>query len=455
MYYLAVDIGASSGRHILGSIQNGKIVLEEVYRFENKNVKRNGHLCWELDRLFAEIKNGMRECARLGKKPVSMGIDCFAVDFVLLDGEDKIIGDTIAYRDSRTEGMPQKVNEIIPDLYKKTGIAQNVFNTIYQLCTVKEELKQAKRLLMIPEYFNFLLTGEKINEYTNASTTGLLNAQTRDYDKDILDALDIPEHIFETPRMPGTVVGKLLPEIAEETGLDLTVVLPATHDTASAVMSVPGPDNVAYISSGTWSLMGTLLESPVCTEQGQAAGFTCEGAYDGKIRYLKNIMGLWIIQSLRREQKNPPTFPEMIELAERSVYEGSIDVNAPDFLAPESMTEAIYSYLERTKQPSPDRLRDILRCVYISLAKSYAQTVSDMEKICGKSFDAIYIVGGGCRDNLLNRMTAEYSGKKVYAGPVEATALGNILIQMTKDKVFESMADAKKCITESFEIGEF
>ncbi len=456
-YYLAIDVGASSGRHILGSIQNGKIVLEEVYRFENKNIKRDGHLVWELDKLFENIKAGMKKCAEIGKKPVSMGIDFFGVDFVLLDKDDNILGDTIAYRDSRTNGMPEEIDKIIPreKLYERTGIQSQLFNTIYQLYSVKKTsdyLDKAERWLMLAEYFNFLLTGVKMNEYTNCSTTGLLNAKTHDFDKELLDMLGIPSKIFGTPQKPGTVVGKLTPEISAETGLDLTVVLPATHDTGSAVMSVPTMDPCVYISSGTWSLMGVLLNEAITTDESRESGFTNEGAYDGGIRYLKNIMGLWIIQSIRRDLNKKYTFDEMCEMAQNSNYTGEIDVNDNCFLAPDNMVDAIKNYLAEHNQPAPESIDDILCTAYNSLAKEYARTVSEIENITGKTYDRIHIVGGGCKDTFLSELTAKYTGKAVYAGPVEATALGNILCQMFRGGEYADMKSAKEAIKTSFDV---
>ena len=457
MYYLAVDIGASSGRHILGSVQDGKIVLEEIYRFKNGNVKRNGHLCWELDRLFEEIKNGMKKCAEIGKKPSYMGIDCFGVDFVLLDKDDNILGDTIAYRDSRTEGMPELVYEKVPydTLYKRTGVQTQLYNSIYQLYSVKKttnHLDNAKRYLHIAEYFNFLLTGVKKNEYTMTSTTQMLNTVEKDFDKEILDALGIPNSIFTKPEMPGTVVGKLTPAIMEETGLDLTVLLAAAHDTASAVMAVPTTSPCIYISSGTWSLMGTLLPEINSSIEARNAGLTNEGAHDGSVRFLKNIMGLWIIQSIKKELNDEYSFGQLCDMAMESSYEGKIDVNDGAFFAPESMLGAIRDYLAKKGEKAPESIGDILRCVYHSLAQSYGETVKEIEAITGKTYDAIHIIGGGSKDDYLSRLTAEYTGKTVYSGPTEATAIGNLLIQMLGAGEFKSLPEAKKAISESFPI---
>ena len=457
MYYLAIDIGASSGRHILGSYENGKIVIEEVYRFKNGNVKRDGHLCWELDRLYAEIKNGMKKCAELGKKPAYMGIDCFGVDFVLLDENNEILGDTIAYRDSRTDGMPEAVYKKIPyeTLYARTGIQTQKYNSIYQLYSIKETsdyLSRAKRYLHLAEYFNYLLTGVMKNEYTVSSTTQLLNANARNFDGEILSALGIPESIFEKPEMPGTKVGKLTEAVQAETGLDCTVILPACHDTAAAIMAIPTTDPCIYISSGTWSLMGTLLPEMNASAEGREAGLTNEGAHDGNIRYLKNIMGLWIFQSIKKELNDEFSFGDLCNMAMESDYAYKINVNDDMFLAPENMQEAIRTYLKNSGAPEPVSLGDVLRCVYHSLAESYGETVREIEKITGNTYDSVRIIGGGSQDGYLNQLTAEYTGKTVYAGPVEATAIGNLLAQMLASGEFKDLTEAKEFVKASFPV---
>ena len=311
-YYLAVDIGASSGRHILGTVKDGTISLEEIYRFENGMKKKNGHLCWDVESLFHEIKMGMKQCAALGKIPCSMGIDTWAVDFVLLDGEGRILGDAVGYRDDRTKGMDEKVYETIsPEaLYERTGIQKQIFNTIYQLMAVKEErpeeLAGAESMLMIPDYFHYLLTGVKKQEYTNATTTQLVSPVTKTWDYELIARLGYPEKLFTELSMPGTVVGTLTKAVEDEVGFTCEVVLPATHDTGSAVMAVPVPENASgnssdadggllYISSGTWSLMGTELTEADCSAESRTANLTNEGGYEYRFRYLKNIMGLLMI----------------------------------------------------------------------------------------------------------------------------------------------------------------
>ena len=306
-YYLAVDIGASSGRHILGHVEDGKILLEEVYRFENGMEKKDGHLCWNVPHLFHEIKEGLKACRVAGKVPKSMGIDTWAVDYVLLDEADNVIGNTYGYRDGRTKGMDEEVYAIIPEteLYARTGIQKQMFNTIYQLMAVKkqepENMEKAVQLLMLPDYFHFLLTGNKLSEYTNATSTQLVSPETKQWDYELIERLGYKSSIFRPLHMPGTVVGSFTKEVEEEVGFSCEVVLPATHDTASAVISVPAlTKDFLYISSGTWSLMGIENDHAICSEESRKRNFTNEGGYEYRFRYLKNIMGLWMIQNLRR-----------------------------------------------------------------------------------------------------------------------------------------------------------
>lgn len=459
-YYLAVDIGASSGRHILGHIENGKIVLEEVYRFENGLVQKNGHLCWEFDRLFNEIVNGLKECKKIGRLPVSMGIDTWGVDFVLLDENDKVLGDTVAYRDSRTEGVDKEVYKTVPEdeLYARTGIQKQVFNSIYQLEAIKlehpEYIQNAKSFLMVPEYFNFLLTGVKKNEYTNATTGQLVNAHTKDWDYELIDKLGFNKAMFGPLNLPKTSVGFLKADIREAAGFDLEVVLPATHDTGSAVMAVPAnDDDFIYLSSGTWSLMGIERKEADTSMRSKENNFTNEGGYDYRFRYLKNIMGLWMLQSVRRELGKKYSFPELIAMAEEGdAFPSVVDVNDISFLAPDNMQNAIDEYCRKTGQQVPANLQERLACIYHSLAKCYAETIKGIEDIAGRTFKRLHIVGGGCQDMHLNKMTMKYTGKEVYAGPVEGTALGNLMAQMLKTGEFASLEAAREAVAASFDI---
>lgn len=462
-YYLAIDIGASSGRHVLGFIdETGKIAMEEVYRFSNGLNKKNGHLCWDFEQLFFHIKEGMKCCKEISKIPVSMGVDTWGVDFVLLDCDGEVIGDTIGYRDRRTERMAEEVQKIISmeDLYTRTGIQKQKYNTIYQLMAIRlndpEMLARAKHLLMVPEYFNYLLTGHKVNEYTNATTTQLVRLETNDWDFDLIELLGIPTDMFGKLSMPGTVVGRLTKEVKEEIGYDLEVVLPATHDTASAVMAVPANDNdFIYISSGTWSLIGIERKETDSGSRSREANFTNEGGYEYRYRFIKNIMGLWMIQSLRHELDDKYSFAELCEMAEGvSDFDTVLDVNSDDFLSPDSMILAIQSYCMDTNQKIPESPGEFAYVIYHSLAKSYAAAVKEIEEIAGRSFSRIHIVGGGSNAEYLNHLTKIYTGKEVYAGPTEATAIGNLLAQMIKYGGFTSIENARDSVFDSFDIKE-
>ena len=458
-YYLAIDIGASSGRHMLASVADGKMQLEEIYRFPNGMDNVNGTLCWDVKRLFTEIKNGLKKCKELGKIPVSMGIDTWAVDYVLLDKDDRILGDTVGYRDSRTDGMDQKVYEVISQsaLYERTGIQKQMFNTIYQLMAVKEQhpeyMEQAESLLMIPDYFQFLLTGVKKMEYTNATSTQLIDPKTNDWDYELIEMLGYNRKMFRPVSMPGTVVGNFTKEIQEEVGFDCKVVLPATHDNGSAVLSVPtNDDNAIYISSGTWSLMGIERKEADCSMASMQANFTNEGGYDHRFRFLKNIMGLWMIQSVKKEFEEDLSFAEICERASKETIDSIVDCNDDCFLAPQSMIKAVQDFCRATGQTVPQTVGEIAAVIYNSLGKCYGDTVKEIEAITGNTYDTIYVVGGGANAGYLNELTAKYTGKNVSAGPTEATAIGNITVQMLHDGGFASLPEARTCIGESFDI---
>jgi rhamnulokinase len=461
-YYLAVDIGASSGRHILGWLENGKIRIEEIYRFENKLVENNGHLCWDINHLFYEVVEGIRECKRLDRIPASLGIDTWGVDFVLLDAVGNVLGNTVAYRDNRTQGMDKEVYKKVSEaeLYSRSGIQKQLFNSIYQLAAIQKTqpqlLDQAENFLMIPEYLNYLLTGLRKNEYTNATTTQLVNAKTQDWDWELLAKLGLPKKIFGPLNMPKTVIGTLSEKMQQIIGFNTEIVLPATHDTGSAVMAVPANDDDSiYLSSGTWSLMGIERMIPDCTAKSRVHNFTNEGGYHYRYRYLKNIMGLWMMQSLRREFKHKYSFTELYQLADIGKYFMSVvDVNASDFLAPKSMIQAVQDYCEKTGQEKPETECELLYCIYNSLAKCYGQTVAEIEEVTGKTFPRIHVMGGGCQDKFLNVLMKKETGKEVYVGPIEATALGNLLAQMLKDKVFEDLPTARQAIAKSFAVSK-
>ena len=457
-YYLAVDIGASSGRHMLAWLEDGKIRMEEIYRFENGIRPVNGHLCWDLDGLFREILEGMRRCGEAGKIPSCMGIDTWAVDFVLLDGRGERIGDSVSYRDGRTKGMDEKVYRRISekDLYARTGIQKQIFNTIYQIMAIKdrhpEQLEAAKDLLLIPDYLNYLLTGKKKTEYTNATTTQLVSPVTKDWDRELIQTLGFPEGLFGAITLPGTRVGSLKPEIRQQVGYDVTVIQTATHDTASAVVSVPSTeDHLLYISSGTWSLMGTERPEADCGEASRKANLTNEGGYDYRFRYLKNIMGLWMIQSVRHEWGDRYSFAEICAMAEKeNAFPSRIDANDDTFLAPESMIRAVQDFCARTGQRVPETPGQIAAVIYRSLAECYGKTIREIEALTGRNYDCIYVMGGGSHADYLNRLTAEATGKTVVCGPGEATAIGNLAVQMIAMGDLENLKAARACIADSF-----
>lgn len=459
-YYLAVDIGASSGRLILGHLENGKMELEEVWRFENGMVKKDGELCWEFDRLYHEILAGLKKCKEIGKIPVSMGVDTWGVDFVLLDQEDRVLGNTVGYRDHRTDGMDEEVYKIIPheELYARTGIQKAIFNTIYQLMAVKkkhpEYLEQAETLLHVPDYFHFLLTGKKTCEYTEATTGQLVSPTTKDWDYELIEMLGYPEKIFQKLIMPGTVIGNLTEAVQKEIGFDLKVVAPATHDTGSAVLAVPAnDDDFIYISSGTWSLMGLERPEADCSMESFKRNLTNEGGYAGRFRYLKNIMGLWMIQSVRHEFGDQHSFAQICDLAEQAKdFPSRVDANDECFLSPDNMTEAVKDFCRRTGQQVPETLGELAAVIYTSLAECYAKTAKELEEMTGRTYSRIHVVGGGSNAEYLNKLTAKATGKEVHAGPGEATAIGNITAQMLEAGEFSSVEEARSVIHESFDV---
>ncbi len=461
-YYLAVDIGASGGRHMLAHREGGKIILEEIYRFPNEMIRCGNEKVWDVDRLFSEIITGMKRCAELSRIPVSMGIDTWGVDFVLLDGQDRRIGEAVAYRDERTRGMDEKVYEIISkeELYARTGIQKQIYNTIYQLTALKEkkprELARAARLLMIPDYFHFLLTGKAATEYTNATTTQLVNPVTRDWDEELIARLQFPRSVFQKIVKPGTELGALREEIAGQVGYSCRVVLPATHDTGSAVMAVPAnTGSVLYISSGTWSLMGTELEEADCGRESMLHNLTNEGGYNDRFRYLKNIMGLWMIQSVKKETGGRLGFGEICQMASECGISSLVDCNDDRFLAPENMTEEIKAACRETGQRVPEGIGETAAVIYNSLAKCYSDTRRELEELTGKRYESIHIVGGGSNADYLNRLTARSAGVPVYTGPTEATAIGNLTAQMIEAGEFTDLYEARSCIFESFGVKKY
>lgn len=461
-YYLAIDIGASSGRHILFWLEDRQLQMEEIYRFPNGMTVKNEHLCWDYQALENHIFAGMKRCAEIGKIPVSVGIDTWGVDFVLLDEKDEIIGDTVGYRDHRTDGMDDEVSKMIPpeELYARTGIQKAIYNTIYQLMAVKltapEQLEQAKTFLTVPDYFHWKLCGVKANEYTEATTTQLIDPNNRDWDWELLERLEYPKEMFQKVVQPGTILGELTEEVAKAVGYCCKVVLPATHDTASAILAMPSSDsNTVYISSGTWSLLGVELPTPDCKEESRNANFTNEGGFGGKICYLKNIMGLWMIQSVKKELADlgvEMSFAELCTQAEKETISSIIPCNDDRFLAPQSMIREIQIACQETQQPIPRTTGELARVVYRSLAKCYGQTIEQLRNSRKKDYHTLSILGGGSNAEYLNRLTAQETGCTVYAGPSEATAIGNALAQMVSFGECHDIGHARQIVKSSFDV---
>ena len=427
-YYLAIDIGASSGRHIVGWREDGVLETNEVYRFPNGVLEENGHLVWDVRKLFSNVVTGIMEAFKAYPEIESLSIDTWGVDYVLLKGDEEVYP-AYAYRDSRTEAVIPQVREkkTFSELYRHTGCQFQPFNTIYQLYDEKlnGRLDGVTDMLMMPEYLMWKLCGVKAREYTNATTMGMVNAQTGEFDMEIVDALGYPKHLFPKLSQPGTVLGMLRPEIAAAVGGNCKVVLCATHDTGSAVEGIPMDGNHPYISSGTWSLLGVKTPKPITDSGSEKANYSNEGGV-GYNRYQKNIMGMWLVNELQRELCPEMGFPEIVKLAEESNCNILVDANAPEFLAPKSMKAAFDS----ATCNALGTIGDNFRCAYRSLAVSYKEALKELEANTGCTYDKIYIVGGGAKNAFLNRLTEEATGKKVIALPIEATALGNLKIQM-------------------------
>lgn len=436
-YGLAIDIGASSGRHILGREQNGRIETQEIYRFQNGIHMRNGHDCWDIDALYHNIIEGLKRCKDIGRLPDTIAIDTWGVDYVLLDERGERIGDAVAYRDVRTAGMDKQLENTLPfpEHYAYTGIAKQPYNTVYQLMAEfmehQERRSKARLLLFMPCYLSYLLCGVAQNEYTIASTSGLLNANTCDWDNNVLDAAGIPHCLMGAkPARPGMLLGRLRPEICKELGFDCSVMLTASHDTASAFFAAPVTQSAACISSGTWSLLGATLPKPVLIEKAREAGFTNEGGVKG-VHFIENIMGLWLLQCIRHEWNDQLSFMEMSELAAKGEsYSFTFDARDTRFLNPKGMEREIRAALYEAGYPAPLNDGELLYCVNHSLAVCYKQALSNLQELTGQCFEAVQIFGGGCQNQLLNRLTARETSLPVSAGPVESTAIGNLMVQL-------------------------
>jgi rhamnulokinase len=462
-------LGASGGRHILGYIEAGKLTLEEVHRFSNAPLKKNGSLIWDTEKIYNEIITGLETCAAFIKKDpagkngnlCSLGIDTWGVDYALVDKDGNTIEPVFAYRDLRTGPF---LDSSLPfeELYEITGIAKQPFNTVYQLLADRAagRLEKAENIFQLPEYFSQRLTGElrekQYHEYTMASTTALVDAKKKVWAKEVFKKMDLPLGLFKPLRQPPYEIGCLDQTLSERLGFNTRVMMIASHDTASAVATLE--DETLYISSGTWSLLGVTGE-PILNEAAREAGYTNEGAHNGRIRFLKNIIGLWVIQSVRRELSDAYSFAELETMA-RDVEKSSppdwtIDLNLPRFFAPESMITEIKDEYRSQGKKIPESPGELAFSIYTSLAQCYKTAILDLEKITGKNYDAISVIGGGSMNSYLNTLTARHTGKTVYSGPQEATAVGNILLQMRAAGNPEVKNGFTDLVKRSFDIREF
>ncbi|WP_372632204.1 rhamnulokinase family protein [Cohnella sp.] len=463
---LAFDLGASSGRALLGRLTNGKIEVEELHRFPNDPVQVGDRLYWDILRLYHEIKQGLLKAKHRGIDLQSMGIDSWAVDFGFIGKNGELAGNPYHYRDRHTEGAMERVMAEIPAsvIFARTGIQFLPFNTIYQIYALKQAksplLQESNRLLMIPDLLRYFLTGEMHNEFTNATTTQLYNPVEDDWDAELLRLLDLPRSWFGNGGVlkPGELAGKLKPSVCEEMGIDsIPVYAVAEHDTGSAVVAVPATEkSFAYLSCGTWSLMGTEVDKPVLHDLAQKLNFTNEGGFGGTFRLLKNIMGLWILQECRREWEREGrsySFPELVQLAsEAKPLAMFIDPDDDLFLPPGDMPARIEQYCARTGQEAPGAVGEIVRCILESLALKYRYVFEMTERLSGQSFGGLHMVGGGIQNTLLCQWTANAIGKPVWAGPSEGSAIGNLAVQWIAQGAFADIWEARKAVRESFPV---
>lgn len=434
-YYLAIDIGASSGRHIIGCYDNNhNLIMEEIYRFKNSLKKCEDHLIWDIEEIFQEVKKGISVCLKKYPHIESMSIDTWGVDYVLMNNNQEI-WPVFCYRDQRTKKIIEEVHNKISfdELYSITGSQFQEFNTIYQLYDdlKNNRLLNATDFLMIPEYLIYRLTGIKIKEYTNASTTGLLDSKTKTYSEKIISSLGFNKELFKPLSKPSTIVGDFSLDVQQEVGGNILVKLCSTHDTASAVEGIPMEENAPYISSGTWSLLGIKIKEPITNKEAQNANYSNEYG-PNYIRFQKNIMGLWIIQNLAKQLNL--SFVEMVKMAQQSLYEEVFDVNDECFLSTMDMKQEIINYFSLRKMILPRTNNDIINATFISLSHSYKESLDELEKITKQKYGNLYIVGGGAKNQYLNELTAKITKKRVIALPIEATARGNILSQMEDEE---------------------
>ncbi|MCA0754730.1 rhamnulokinase [Paenibacillus sp. N4] len=464
MTILAYDLGASSGRALLGRLNNGKIEVEELHRFSNDPVQVGDRLHWDILRLLHELKQGLLKVKHRGIKLDSLAIDSWAVDFGFIGSSGELLGNPYHYRDRHTDGVMEEVVRELSEsaVFGKTGIQFLPFNTIYQLAALKRAdsplLREAKHFLMIPDLLRYFLTGEKFNEFSNATTTQLYNPLTESWDEELIRTIGLSPEWFGEVVQPGARVGQLRPSVCEELGIEpVPVYAVAEHDTGSAVAAVPALDrSFAYLSCGTWSLMGTEVGEPVISPLAQELNFTNEGGAYGTFRLLKNIMGLWVLQECRRAWKRAGIsydFPELVKLAhEAKPFAAFIDPDDPVFLHPGDMPARIAEYCERTGQQAPEDAGGIVRCILESLALKYRYVLELTEQLSGQSFNGLHMVGGGIQNTLLCQWTSNAIGKPVWAGPVEGSAIGNMIVQWTASGKLADIWEARKVIRESFPV---
>lgn len=462
---LALDFGASSCRLISVSFQDSRLTMRELYRMTNGPVKQGDHLVWPLDQLVQGTIEALCKAGAENEKYQSIAADTWGVDYILLGDDGCPIAPPIAYRDSRTDGLTERfIEDICPrdKIYAKTGIQFLPFNTLYQLyaqtLTEPEVLQKTKSLLFIADYFHFLLSGRATIEKTMASTSQMWNLRKNCWDKDLTAVMALPKGALADPVEPGSEIGQLTPELQKKTGLPaLRVIAPASHDTASAVLAVPARgENWAYLSSGTWSLLGIEITDPITSREAMDANWTNEGGYANTFRFLKNITGLWIIQEIARNLEGRYSFGELAEMAQAEPgFITLINPDDPRFFSPESMITAIGEYSSQTGQPIPETPGALVRCAYDSLSLLYRKTLEDLRSLSGKQIDTLHVVGGGSQANFLNQMTASTTGLPVLAGPVEATALGNALVQFLTSGAIASLAEGRVHISNSFPIKHF
>lgn len=458
--YLAADFGGGSGRVIAGWLDNGRLQMEEIHRFGNRQVRLGDHIYWDFPALFEDMKAGLKKAAAKGYQVESIGVDTWGVDFGLIDRDGQLLGNPVCYRDSRTAGIPEKVAAILnpAEHYSVTGIQVMDINTLSQIFSMKgsAQLEAADRLLFMPDLFSYFLTGVANNEYCIASTSELLDAEKRDWSWDTIRALGLPKHIFGEIVMPGIVRGVLCDHMAAETGLGrVKVVAVGSHDTASAVAAVPAVDGdgpVAFLSSGTWSLLGVELPEPILSEEARRAEFTNEGGVGGQIRFLQNITGLWILQRLMaewKEQGDEQKFDTLLPAAADVRISSIIPVADPIFMNPASMEQAILGYCRNSAQPVPGTKAEITRCVLQSLAAKYKEAIEGVNHLLPESIKKLHIIGGGSQNALLNQLTADALKVPVWAGPVEATAMGNILVQAMASGEIADLAEIREVVRHS------